>query len=65
MKRIIIATIFTLLLLKSLFAGMNERLEAARAQYWRAEYERLWAFCKMTEIPVRNLVDGTILVEKP
>ena len=65
MKRIIIAMLFVLLLLKSMFAGMNERLERDRALYWESEYKRLWAFCKMTEIPVRNLVDGTILVEKP
>lgn len=64
MKNIIIGTIITILILKSMFAGMNESLERSRAQYWKAEYDRLWAFCKMTEIPVRNLVDGTILVEK-
>ena len=64
MKNIIIATVFALLIIQMLFSKENESLERSRAQYWKAEYERLWAFSSMVEIPVRNLIPGTIRFEE-
>ena len=65
MKNIIIATIIALCLIRTMFAIENANLERCRAQYWKSEYDRLWAFASMVEIPVRNLIPGTIKVEIP
>ena len=65
MKDIIYFTIIALLLIKAMFAAEHESLERSRAQYWKAEYERLWAFASMVEIPVRNLIPGTNRIEAP
>ena len=63
MKNIAIAVLMAICLITTMFAMEKASLERHRAKYWKAEYDRLWHFAKMVEIPVRNLIPGTIRLE--